>query len=101
SNLLKRIFPGAKAMKDQQQKDRQRILDMLQNIDYSKGFAAVLARIYANGIIIRRLKNEDGAVTFFLTNRENPKASLVSADRKMTAYLLANGYSQDMENRLS
>ena len=99
-NLLKRMDSETKAVLTAQNLREKEMSEMLKEIDYTKGFASVLSQLYGKGIIIRQRENTEGEIVFSLASRQNPKAKPVPVGRKMTAYLLANGYSQHMEAQL-
>lgn len=100
SNLLKRLDPEYKAAHHYFKEDERRIEEVLREINFAKGFASVLAQLYAKGIAISRQENEEGEVVFFLSSRLAQGTNLIPADSKLTAYLLANGYSGNIETRL-
>lgn len=100
SNLLKRMNPESKAALTEQKQDEIELLETLQKVDYSCGFVSVLSQLYARGIIIRQRENVDGEISFFLSNRKKTAAKPVPANAKMTAYLLANGYTKSLETQL-
>ncbi|TAN15363.1 MAG: hypothetical protein EPN37_09590 [Chitinophagaceae bacterium] len=100
SGILKRLGPDAKTEKIVRLQNEKWVWEVLQDIDFSKGFASALAQLYAKGIVISRQENEDGEITFCYESRQNPKPILVPTDKKMNAYLLANEYSLKIENSL-
>lgn len=100
SGILKRLGSDAKTEKLVRLQNEKWVSEVIQEIDFSKGFASVLAQLYAKGILISRQENEDGEITFFFGSRQNSTFHFVPVDKKMTAYLLANDYSSKIENGL-
>lgn len=100
ANILKRIHSDNNNINNDQEPQKRYMAEVLKATNFRKGFASVLAQLSANGILIIRKESEENGVAFFLKNKNDTEASLIPAGKKLSAYLLANGYSNHLESKL-
>lgn len=100
-----RIFSrmGSAGRQEQQARNRNEryVYKVLIEIDFRKGFASVLAGLYAKGIQIRIAQEEEGGMQYMLGYYESAPQSFVPADKKIAAYLQINGYTKDLSERIN
>ncbi|TAM95330.1 MAG: hypothetical protein EPN39_15385 [Chitinophagaceae bacterium] len=100
SAILRRLQHKETPGQNQLEENKKRINALLRNMDFSKGFAASLARLYAKGICIITEKDEEGNIKYLLGYRTSKPALLVPASAKFSAYLKVNHFTEELHNDL-
>lgn len=101
SNILKRISPQAKAEQLSQLENEKWVAEVLRQANFKKGFASVIAQLYAKGLRIKVSADEEGNRIFLLGHYQSPAEQFVPANPKIAAYLQVNHYSETLASKLN
>lgn len=100
SAILRRLQHKETPEQNQLEENKNQIYYILKDTDFTKGFAAALASLYANGIRIITEKDEEGNLHYLLGYHTTKPELLIPTDAKFSAYLQVNHFSEELHNDL-